>query len=347
MEGQRDEAMKLIILNTIDEIRNLKKKRPGKDKIIKHACKEYGLSEKDAAETLRSLESKQAIRVEISKEGNDSYFICQECQEVQMDNSFKNKTQDSLSGPDTASNDGDYDDSDGNNDKEDNHDDDNDVNYPTPLCQNSFNPNTPILKKYGTARAKSERNSENSILTMANSISKMADTISELHQMLRIERAKVESLMNENFSVKKKNQELEILMENILGSQAKENNVPSTPTQKTLEIRSNLINEAEHNKHRKGDKKDNNTGIHKERRSNTNECSLPASASEALNKNKGTKEKQTKQQKRRHTQLPVEKNKASLNSSKKLKVMIAGDSQLKRIDETKLCNKYRDVEIRA
>ena len=187
MEGQRDEAMKLIILNTIDEVRNLKKKRPGKDKIIKHSCKEYGLSEKDAAETLRSLESKQAIRVEISKEGNDSYFICQECQEVQMDNSFKNKTQDSLSGPDTASNDGDYDDSDGNNDKEDNHDDDNDVNYPTPLCQNSFNPNTPVLKKYGTARAKSERNSENSILTMANSISKMADTISELHQMLRIE----------------------------------------------------------------------------------------------------------------------------------------------------------------
>ena len=55
------EAMKLNILNTIEEIRNLKKKRPGKDKIIKYACKEYGLSEKDAAEILRSLESKQAI----------------------------------------------------------------------------------------------------------------------------------------------------------------------------------------------------------------------------------------------------------------------------------------------
>ena len=49
------ERMKLIILNTIDKIRNRKKKRPGKEKIIKYACSEYGLSEKDAVETLKLL----------------------------------------------------------------------------------------------------------------------------------------------------------------------------------------------------------------------------------------------------------------------------------------------------
>ena len=52
----QNEKMKLIILNTIDKIRNLKKKRPGREKIIKYACSEYGLSEKDAVETLKFLE---------------------------------------------------------------------------------------------------------------------------------------------------------------------------------------------------------------------------------------------------------------------------------------------------
>ena len=99
---------------------------------------------------------------------------------------------------------------------------------------------------------------------MINSIAKLADTISELRQMLRMERAKAESMKTENFSLKKKNQELEILMDNILGSQAKQCKIPLTATQKTFEIRSNLINEAEHNKHRKRDKENkpyNNTGI--------------------------------------------------------------------------------------
>ena len=74
----QNEKTKLIILNTIDKIKNLKKKRPGKEKIIKYACSEHGLSEKDAVETLKFLESKQAVQIEINKEGNDSYFICEE-----------------------------------------------------------------------------------------------------------------------------------------------------------------------------------------------------------------------------------------------------------------------------
>ena len=76
---------------------------------------------------------------EISKRGNDSYFIYQAIQAV---NPFNNKTQETLSGPDTASKDGNFDDSDGNNDNVVNGDDGDDVNYPALLCQNSFNPNT-------------------------------------------------------------------------------------------------------------------------------------------------------------------------------------------------------------
>ena len=43
----QNEPVKLIILNTNDKIRYLKKKRPGKEKIIKYACSEYGLNEND------------------------------------------------------------------------------------------------------------------------------------------------------------------------------------------------------------------------------------------------------------------------------------------------------------
>ena len=81
------------------------------------------------------------------------------------------------------------------------------------------------------------------------------DTISRLHQMLSIERAKSESLMLENFSLKVRNQELETQIEKILESQAKENKIPQTARQKTLEIYSNLTNKAEQSRQEKGDKK--------------------------------------------------------------------------------------------
>ena len=50
--------------------------------------------------------------------------------------------------------------------------------------------------------------------------------------MLSIERGKSESLMLENFSLKVRNQELETQIEKILESQAKENKIPQTATQK-------------------------------------------------------------------------------------------------------------------
>ena len=285
MERNQNEVSKLIILNTIDEIRNIRKKRPGKANIIKYACSEYGLSEGDAAETLNLLESKKAVRVEITKSGNDSYFICEE---FQTENSCKPKNQDAASCLETSGDDDDYsngevDDSDDYSDLDDGDrsdssgdnggdndnnkkcdkrkDEDGDVSDivnnsnkksdggydPSTPCLNNFHFNTPILEKSDVAKATNERNPE-SVLTMANSMAKLVDTISGLHQTLSTERAKSESLMSENFSLKLRNQELETLMENILGSQAKQNKVPQTPTQRALEIRSNLISKAEQSK---------------------------------------------------------------------------------------------------
>ena len=43
----------LIVLNSIDELRNLKKLRPDKNKIISYANKEYGLDSKLATEAFK------------------------------------------------------------------------------------------------------------------------------------------------------------------------------------------------------------------------------------------------------------------------------------------------------
>ena len=128
MERSQNEAWKLIILNTIDEIRNIRKKRPGKANIIKYACSEYGLDEGDAVKTLKLLESEKAVRAEINKSGNDSYFICEQ---TQTGNSCKSKNQDAPScletfrdGDDDADdNDGDYCDSCKNDGEHDDSDD--------------------------------------------------------------------------------------------------------------------------------------------------------------------------------------------------------------------------------
>ena len=78
------------------------------------------------------------------------------------------------------------------------------------------------MENYVTEKAKTLRGPESSI-NMANAVVKLADTISELHQMLRIERARADSLTADDFTLKIKNQELEILIENFLGSQKQEN----------------------------------------------------------------------------------------------------------------------------
>ena len=119
---------------------------------------------------------------------------------------------------------------------------------------NNFQLNSPFLGKSDITKATTEGNQE-SVLTLANSFAILVDTISGLHQTLNIERAKSESLMSENFSLKLRNQKLEIQMEKILESQAKQNMIPQTATQKALEICSNVNNKAEQSKQEKGDKK--------------------------------------------------------------------------------------------
>ena len=123
------------------------------------------------------------------------------------------------------------------------------------------------MENHVTEKAKTVREPESSI-NRENAVIELADIISELHQMLRIEGARSDSLMADNFTLKNKNQELEILIENIIWSQKQESKTPSTLTQKTLEILSNLIKGAEQNQQKRGGKTNEtsyNTSINKER----------------------------------------------------------------------------------
>ena len=208
---------------------------------------------------MKFLESKQAAWIEISKEGNSSYFICKEIKTealCQPKNENAPGCPDAI-GEDDAEEDEAADDIGGN-------DSINDEGYPIPPSQQRYDFNAPVLENYVTEKAKTVRD-PNSAINMASAVVKVADSISELHQMLRIERVRSDSWMTDNFSLKNKNHELEILIENIPGSQKQESKTTSTLT---LEIRSNLIKEAEQNQQLRGGKTNEtsyNTSIHKER----------------------------------------------------------------------------------
>ena len=67
-------ASNLIVLNSIDEIRNIKKKRPDRETIIKFAEREYGLGAEDTKNSLDSLIQSKSIYVKV-KRGKESFFV--------------------------------------------------------------------------------------------------------------------------------------------------------------------------------------------------------------------------------------------------------------------------------
>ena len=65
----------LIVLKSIHELRNVKKLRPGKDKIVSYAGREYVLDEARATEALENLMNKQLVFLKSIAAGQESYFI--------------------------------------------------------------------------------------------------------------------------------------------------------------------------------------------------------------------------------------------------------------------------------
>eukprot|EP00112_Aurelia_sp_Birch-Aquarium-sp1_P005199 Seg159.10 transcript_id=Seg159.10/GoldUCD/mRNA.D3Y31 product="hypothetical protein" protein_id=Seg159.10/GoldUCD/D3Y31 len=67
-------ASNLIVLNSIDEIRNIKKKRPDRQTIVKFAGKEYDLSAEDTHNSLQSLLQSKSVYVK-AKRGKESFIV--------------------------------------------------------------------------------------------------------------------------------------------------------------------------------------------------------------------------------------------------------------------------------
>ena len=70
----------LIILNSINELLNVKKLRPGKDKIVFYSARVYGLDEAQASEALENLVNKKNIKrifycLKSTAASQESYFI--------------------------------------------------------------------------------------------------------------------------------------------------------------------------------------------------------------------------------------------------------------------------------
>ena len=175
------------------------------------------------------------------------------------------------------------------------------------------------------------------------------------------ERNKAEHFLTENFSLKLKNQELQTLVETLLNSQKGHNKSQADVSCKTLEIRSELITEADRHNKESNSEADMVPELSNNGQSNENKHKRPSKAKrKSLQRQKQSKQEQQQQQQQSGKQKrsaagseqtqkqQQQQNKTTTNQKnnrKKLKVTIVGDSQVKRLDQEKLCNLYRDVEI--
>ena len=145
-------------------------------------------------------------------------------------------------------------------------------------------------------RTQNSGKNEDSV-NLANIIGNMAKSITVLNSMLNCERNKAENLLSGNFSLKLKNQELQTLVETLLNSQKSHNKSQVDASYKTLEIRSDLITEAD--RHHKESNSETDTVIESSngRQSNENKQKRPSKAKrKSLQRQKQSEQEQQQQQ---------------------------------------------------
>ena len=207
--------------------------------------------------------------------------------------------------------------------------------------------------------------------TLAQTITKLADSVSILNKLLQKEREKNERLLCDNLTLKTKNLEMQSFIDNKTQAGTSPKGNDHAQTKKAMEIRTSLINDAERFNREKinENKASNERQIATEIKTNQNSRPVEEDRNRtqtALGKNKGSNnnsknrsEQHQSQAFQQGTQTPNNTNNKSTNKTgkdqhpgelsnkeKKFKVLIVGDSQLRRVDESKLSNSRRDVEKR-
>ena len=202
----------------------------------------------------------------------------------------------------------------------------------------------------------------NNYLSLAHTITKLADSISKLNQLLEKEREKSERLLCENFTLKTKNLELQSSIESNTNPKGNEHTV----AKKAIEIGTSLISDAE-KFHRKNDNilqaaaepcnnehcanKRNQAATEvktnkKSRSTEQDKNQTLKTASGKNNNNSSGKTNRCNNQSTNKTRKEQHSSEPNGNNKKKIKVLIVGDSQLRRVDESKLSNSHREVEKR-
>lgn len=319
MEGSIDEN---TICKAIKEIRLKQKRRPDKESISNFLLTRRGLAMAETLNTIDIMIAAGKIHNQKTSNGEDSFFISEgatakddagkRCQS-QFQNTQFGGVGDIIEDPIHSILDDD-------------------------MTKHGMAPPTAGAESHPLGRYPDSIN-------LVNAVTKMVDSINLLNHLLREERSKSDDLLAENLSLKLQNREMETTIERILSenngiqseglNKREVNNREQTAAEKTIEIRSELITEAERH--------------HKE----TDE-SLLSTASLANQKHNGKQNRNKNAAKNKQDPCQGETKKLGAgkpkgagkqNKVKKVKVLIVGDSQLRRIDDSKLSNDHRDIEI--
>ena len=321
------------VLDIITRLRD-KKQRPDRTSIAKFAAKKHGLSAIATSSAIDRLLTKAVIYMKLNKTGNLSFFISKSNAECATQNDVIN-------------------------DSESHYDSENETN----INEDTFEmriigvpvaalPNTPIMFERPGNETQGSPSLEHA-LNLSGIIARMASSNEELNKMLQYERSKVENLLIENFALKSKNQELQSKLENSLKSQEHSQSQDVAETIETSVIISNqrsMQNNEGNPRQRGKSNKEQTATIIKEQSIQRDQQTIP----------RGNKHHQTQkgyagaQQQQNQQQQNKGKNskrnnvsETTCNQKEKLKFTIVGDSQVKRLDQDKLSNSYRDVEVKG
>ena len=299
-----------IIREAITEIREKRHHRPDKESIARLVITRHGLAMDAILNTVDKMLDNGNIMNRKTSNDEDSFYIT---------SSDKKETVDQVR-------------IDGSRSKA--------VSKPTPTnlhVEGSSNVPTPQL----TVES-SQIGGDIAPTNWANAVTSMMENINLLNRLLQEERAKISNLLEENFSLKILNHDMEMKLRSFVLDNNGNKEKDKIVTMRTKEIRSELINEAErHKQATKG-------------KSSPANCANQAQAKNKSEKQTGNKptsgSKQMLHQNVEGTDAAREgkpKSQRKRVGEKKLTVLIAGDSQLRRLDASILSNDYRDVDIKC
>ena len=302
----------------LEEIRSIraKSKRPGADIIINAISERSGLNVADVRKEFEFLVNSGSIINRTTVRGKDSYFIVELFEPEFALNSSVSESEDELSlglG----------------NEQED--------------CDNpAANPNQ-----------RPRRDDRTDFMVYLDTVCRLTDQIDKLNESLSHERDRNDILREDNFQLRLENFTRKQQLQPPSSSSSLGTGMEKS-TNDIIEIRTELISKAENQKKTPVNEtiaSDNNPLSHNTSKETKEQNENKESGTAEVNKPMAGKAKQNRRRKARKgkSQPGNERraeNEGESDESEKINVLIVGDSELQRVDASKLSNEQRDVEIK-